>query len=341
MSARKTYIVYYEWANTAGNHAGMAYLFRALKQWNKKDVCLIKIPTGINDWKRRVQKLYTYLLLLFLYLRTNEKSNIFFTEFLGNRSGNQTFMAEKLKQWKTKANLFGLVHLSEKHLLELYGKEEYIKSSLELLDKIIVFGSSLGCYFNRLGFDNERVLVTFHYVDTGYYKPDVAKQKTNQLKVIAMGSLKRNHEDLRAIIASTPDIRYDVCMGNTKLETVFSGLVNVTLHGFLSEKELLHLMQQADVSISVLEDTVGSNVITASLACGLVQVVSDVGSIRDYCDDTNTFLCQSETDFIKALNLLKQDKELKQKMSVSALNKARGIDIKEFSLFFDKIMLHE
>ncbi len=338
MSRKKTYIIYYEWANTAGNHAGMAYLFRTLKELNKKNICLIKIPTHINDWNRKFQKLYTYLLILFLYVKANKKDNVFFTEFLGNKSGNQTFIANKLKQWKIKANLLGLVHLSEKHLLELYNNDDYIRYSLSLLDKVIVLGSSLGKYFNRLGFNDDKVIVTFHYVDTNYYKPNLQKQKNEQLRVIAMGSLKRNHNDLRIIIEATPNIQYDVCMGNANLKSIFDRLDNVTLHGFLSECELLHLMQQVDVSISVLDDTIGSNVITTSLACGLVQVVSDVGSIRDYCDETNSFLCNTNEDFIKALNTISLNEKLRLNMSISTQDKAKEIDIKQFNLFFRQLI---
>lgn len=48
-------------------------------------------------------------------------------------------------------------------------------------------------------------------------------------------------------------------------------------------------MAKADLSLNVMEDTVGSNVITTSMAMGLGLIVTDVGSIRDYCDESNAF----------------------------------------------------
>lgn len=336
----KTYIVYYEWPNTAGNHAGMAYLFRSLKQRNTDTVRLIKMPTNINKWNKRIQRMYMYLMVLFLYFVVGSKNSIFFTEFLGNNSGNQTRMAHLLKKLNPTTKLYGLVHLSEKHLLELYGNDKYIISSLEVIDKVVVLGSSLGKYFDRLGF-SDKVVVTFHYVDTSYYKPNPNKPKTSNLNVIAMGSLKRNHKELRDIITATPDIMYDVCMGNTDLTAIFAGMRNVVLHGFLSEDELLSLMQQADISISVLEDTVGSNVITTSLACGLAQVVSDVGSIRDYCDETNSFLCKNKEAFIDAMYLLAENTNLREQMSTSAFIKAEKINIEIFNNWFRANIINE
>ena len=63
-------------------------------------------------------------------------------------------------------------------------------------------------------------------------------------------------------------------------------------------------MQNSDVNLSVMEDTIGSNVITTALATGMILVVSDVGSIRDYCTDKESYLCRNEQDFIDSINYL-------------------------------------
>ena len=335
---RKTYIIYYEWPSTAGNHAGMAYLFRKLKEWNKKNVRLIKIPTNISKWNSKIHKLYIYMIIIYLYVITTGKNNIFITEYLcGLDCGNLPLIAKKLQTLGTKAQLYGLAHLSEKHLLEIYGSDERIKNHLKLLDKIVVFGSSLSEYFNRLGFDEDKVIVTFHYVENSFYKP-IEKTKSQRIKAIAMGNLKRNFENLKAIIASTQNVDYHICMGNAKLEDIFSEFKNVTLYGFLNEDKFLHLMQQSDVSISVLEDTVGSNVITTSLATGLVQIVSDVGSIRDYLNESNAFICKNNNEFICALKSLEDSPELLEKMSSSALKQSETFEIKKFNEFFVELM---
>ena len=62
-----------------------------------------------------------------------------------------------------------------------------------------------------------------------------------------------------------------------------------------------HYMNDSDISLNVMKDTIGSNVICTSMATGLAMVVSDVGSIRDYCDETNACFCSSPDDFIEKI----------------------------------------
>ncbi|UVV76520.1 glycosyltransferase family 4 protein [Bacteroides fragilis] len=59
-------------------------------------------------------------------------------------------------------------------------------------------------------------------------------------------------------------------------------------------------MNKADVSLNIMKDTIGSNVIVTSMAMGLAMVVSDVGSIRDYVDESNGLFCLTSKDFIIA-----------------------------------------
>lgn len=92
-------------------------------------------------------------------------------------------------------------------------------------------------------------------------------------------------------------------------------------------------MNESDISLNVMIDTIGSNVITTLLAMNLAMVVSDVGSIREYCDDENALFCQSEVDFVESLSYLAQnfDKvhsmktasgDISKKLSISRLYKS-------------------
>src|SRR5205823_2940372 len=101
----------------------------------------------------------------------------------------------------------------------------------------------------------------------------------------------------------------------------------VLLYKYLPEHELLLKMQQADACISVMEDTVGSNSIVTGLACGLPQIVSDVGSIRDYCSMENTIFCKEVKDFVQAIRLLKQNKDLCTQMSHHARQRAQELSL--------------
>lgn len=55
---------------------------------------------------------------------------------------------------------------------------------------------------------------------------------------------------------------------------------NLKIFGYVAEDELLSLMQTSDISLNLMKDTIGSNVITTSLACGLVVVASNVDQLE-------------------------------------------------------------
>ena len=82
-----------------------------------------------------------------------------------------------------------------------------------------------------------------------------------------------------------------------------------------------------------MEDTVGSNVITTSMAMGLAIIVSDVGSIRDYCNKENAVFCMNDiNEFVEAIKKLchenhrvrimkEQSKKISSHWSIQNINK--------------------
>lgn len=87
-----------------------------------------------------------------------------------------------------------------------------------------------------------------------------------------------------------------------------------------------------------MKDTVGSNVITTSLAMGLAMVVSDVGSIRDYCDKTNTLFCKNNAeDFVNALNTLKKDPLLVSRMQNASIDLSQKLKIENVDRWFSSL----
>ena len=174
-----------------------------------------------------------------------------------------------------------------------------------------------------LGIDDNKIFKTFHYVDTEYYKPSNLKT-TDSFNVLVQGNQLRDYNLLKEIIVQCPDINFIIMQGIQDLSHLFSDIENVKLKGFVTENELLVIMQNSDASLSVMEYTLGSNVITTSMACGLAMVVSDVGSIRDYCNVENYRFCATKEEFVDALNFLKLHNEkcysMKQNSRTKALN---------------------
>jgi glycosyltransferase involved in cell wall biosynthesis len=332
----RTIIVYYDFAVTSGNHAGMAHLAKLISEELPQVEVIRSVP---HHYKlgRYVGRVYAVLLAFYFSIVLKKDDKVFFFEYLTKGTAYQTLTAQYMRSFGIKSNIYVLIHLSPQHLLELYPGVEFIRDKLALTNKIFVFGSSLSKFLKSLDVQKE-VITTFHYVDTRYYKPGRKRTvRGDKLNVICIGSLKRNFLFLRDIVAQLPQINFHILMGKKNIKTLFEDMANVKLYSFLEEEEMLELMQSCDISLSVLDDTVGSNVITTSMAVGLIQVVSDVGSIRDYCNESDSFICKQVEDYTNAIQILDQDDELLEQMKTLTLQKAATISheafIKQFKEF--------
>jgi len=330
---KKIYIIYYTWASTKNNHAGMSYFVNQLKLQSEHDIQLIQPPTLITSLIKKhyyASRIWQQIIAFYLKLMLRKNDSVMFMEYLGGwRCGGHSNIARLLKKWNIKNHRIGMVHLAKNHILESYTEENMVLD-LEHLNSILVMGSSLEKDIASLGFNN--VVRTYHYVDTNYYHPLVVPQKNNKLTVIAMGTLKRNHALIFKIAKNCPNIDFLVCAGRSTIDSLTEA--NVTVLGYMEESEMLSAMQKSDISLSIMEDTIGSNVIATSLACGLINVVSDVGSIHDYCSLENSVFCLNENDFIKALNTLAKDKNIALKKE-HARNKAIQISLDKSIQWYD------
>ena len=83
----------------------------------------------------------------------------------------------------------------------------------------------------------------------------------------------------------------------------------------------------------------GSNVIVTSLAMGLAMICSDVGSIRDYCDESNTIFCQNNdvSQFSDAITILSQNRNKLAAMQKSAIQKSKLLTIERFAQELTKL----
>ena len=105
----------------------------------------------------------------------------------------------------------------------------------------------------------------------------------------------------------------------------------------MPESELRNLMQSSDISLNMMNDTVGSNVITTSLASGLVVLASNVGSIADYITDgKDGFLFDNIQEALDKLGLLANDRTLLHTMKMNAVDKAKTLSINSFLKWFEQ-----
>ena len=253
---------------------------------------------------------------------------------------DQIYLAKYLKKHYPTIRRIGLSHLTPSNLIASgFTKEKIIEWS-NAIDLQLTLGSSLSYYFESIGIPKDKIRTGFHYVDGGYYKPNSSVSQNTRPTAIAMGNLQRNYQLLANIVQETQCVDWIICCGNnySEIHSLFKPSANLQLKKHLPEAKLKELMDQADISVNVLDDTVGSNVITTSMAMGLAMVASDVGSIRDYCDESNCIFCKNTVDdFKKNINNLASDIKLTKQMQQSSLEKSQKFKIENIHRWFNQL----
>lgn len=321
----RIFLIVTPWKNTIGNHAGMYYLAKEIKSRSQMDVKLIVQPV-IKGYKSHIKTaIKNFFIGLRLRMSVKRNDAVLFMEYL-DQSVKQSQIARHLNGH---AKVLALAHLVPARYDAEYS-DDALASEFKYVDKMLVFGHSLRDYFISRGIDADKVDVTYHYADTKFYFPDNKKRDKN-LSVICMGNMQRNYDAIVPVIRSNPDITFHVCMGIVNIEDKFKDFDNVALHGFMSEVELRDLMQRCHISLNIMYDTIGSNVISTSLATGLCVMASNVGSIADYIDHgANGLLFNNINELNEQLDMLKNNPAKLIELGEKAALRARGLDIDKF-----------
>lgn len=334
------YLISRAWQNTLNNHAGITYLCNELAKMDMLSFQSIVIPSfglgkSVNpvvdkckaiclNYKR---KRFYGKILEKLFCEMKDGDCVFLMEYLDG--SNIQNVAMRIKREKPLVRLFAMAHLVPEKITKLYPKDEELNTQIQCIDKLFTLGHSLTNYFISRNVDRSKLVTTFHYVDSYYYNSNI--ENHNEMKVIVMGNQMRNVHLLKEIVNKCPLVKFVICQGMNDFTSLFRENENVELIPFVEEYELRKLMQNSDVSLNVMNDTIGSNVIVTSLAMGLAMICSDVGSIRDYCDNTNCLFCNNDVeDFVRAIITLSNDKKLLSSMRNAALESAKTLSICRF-----------
>lgn len=355
------YLVVQDWNNTHGNHAGMVHMCKLLKESYPKDyeVIIKPQPKGFpynrnfngqikRIWNHFITKPYYYNYTFHkeymklcnpMFRSLKEEDEVFLLEYLLPEAP-QLSLAKYIRKNFPGVRIYALSHLTVSYFENKMGffHKKMIKGWSDSVDKMLTLGSSLTEFFFNNGVPKEKLNTGFHYVDSQYYCKSQTLRDHDPLRVIAMGNLQRDYSLLATVVKGTPKVHYTICHGRTPVGNLFDGCKNVLLKGFLSEDELRHQMDIADVSINIMEDTIGSNVITTSLAMGLAMVVSNVGSIHDCCSKENTLFCNnSAQSFIDAINYLNNNHEVVMKMKEVSLKDSHRLNIENVHKWFNEL----
>lgn len=354
------YLIVQDWQSTHGNHAGMKHMCDLLvakypdeykvfvkecsRTWKSPRTFMEKICWRLYGKYAKEHYLKKTYPLEYLELCSPMFSNL--------KAGDEVFLLEYLLPWASqyelacyirenypKVKIYALSHLTGKYFDEMTAKEpDLIQKWAKPVDKLLTLGSSLSSYFEKAGVSKEKISTGFHYVDSDFYQKQDTIEVHTPLRVIMMGALQRDYGMLAEIVKCCPEVHWTICRGRNNVDDLFPKTPNVVLKGFLEEDELRHQMDIADVSLNIMEDTVGSNVITTSMSMGLAMIVSDVGSIRDYCDKTNAcFASLSKDSFIEIIQTLSGNAEKVSNMKIASLKKAKALNINKLNYWFNNL----
>ena len=343
------YLIVQQWPNTKGNHAGMSHMCDLLVSAHPDEYKKIEIQETLNCPRRKHRLiraiLYPYYKLRYInpFMKRNfsviEKivqkattnDNFFLLEYHLFEAG-QNFLAQKIKKYHPSTKIYALSHLSPTKLIQIGFDKKTILKWEQYVDIQLTLGSSLSHFFESIGISPNKIKTGFHYVDDSFYFNDLTTQKNrSNLNAIVIGNIQRNYTLLSEIIKKTPYINWTICGGLFNLTNEIPPSPNVTLKGFIKETELKKLMESSDISVNVVDDTVGSNVITTSMAMGLAIISSDVGSIHDYCTEKNAIFCQNNVDsFSSAIYTLANNATLLKQMQQASIKASKQFSIEKF-----------
>ena len=340
------YLINQDWYNTSNNHAGIKYLCNKLVEMYPHSYRAISnpavLPPAAKRPRNRILRKIQYWRAMISHRKNlqtifNEVSSnitpddkIILMEYMEVLYPMDT-LAMKFKKALPNNKLYAMVHLVPARLDKDFKSDDKFREWLSHVDKVLTLGHSLTDYLIARGVAKDKIVTTFHYVDDYYFNNNPLKVG-NPVQVIAMGSQMRNIPLLSKIVADNPEAKFVICQGFSDLSSYFSESKNVRLIPFVPENELRKLMEESDISLNVMEDTIGSNVIVTSLAMGLAMVCSDVGSIHDYCSESNTFFCLNDKpkNFTDAIQKLSSDDALLCRMKQASREKSKNLSIDNF-----------
>lgn len=358
------YLIVQDWQSTHGNHAGMVHMCKLLKdKWpDEYEVYIKPQPRTFenakgNDLIHRAIRWYNAKRTQYYIKHTypREYLDLCNPMFRKLKPGDEVFLLEYLIPWCSQHELacyirkhypsvkiYALSHLTVKYFKETVtlSNPNIVRDWSQPIDKMLTLGSSLSKYFMDNGVEKSKISTGFHYVDCEYYSKQLANENENSkpLTVITMGALQRDYSMLADVVSKCPGIHWIICKGRKNVDDMFKKSQNIELKGYLSEKELRDQMERADVSLNIMEDTVGSNVITTSMSMGLAMIVSDVGSIRDYCDEGNAVLCKNNVyDIVEAVKYLKSNKKRLLEMRKNSIEKSKLLSIENVHKWFSNL----
>ena len=178
------------------------------------------------------------------------------------------------------AQVIGTFHTSARRQERVHG--EY---PLENYDWISVVSKTQIPWFLDRGYPKERIRVTYHGVDTNYFRP-APRTESDILRLLLVGSTERDHDFMSRLCRALNPKHYEVTvLTNAAHHALYRDIPCVRVPAFLPDKGLLAAYQQADLMVMPLLDCTANNAVLEAMACGTPVLTNRVGGIPEYVSD--------------------------------------------------------
>lgn len=162
-----------------------------------------------------------------------------------------------------------------------------IDGPLRQLSGAVCVGTSQQEYLSKI-IGADKVFFAPLGVDTEYYTPPASFASRDPNLCIMVGENYRDFPTLRGVIELVaymrPQTRF-VAVLPPRCYDLVGAHPNLTMRSQVPEDELLSLYRSASLMVLPLKDATANNALLESMGCGLPQVVTDVGSTRDYTSE--------------------------------------------------------
>jgi len=163
---------------------------------------------------------------------------------------------------------------------------------LNLLDGVILVGSSQRDFFRANLSDPDKLFVVPHGVDIDYFTP-IPWRPAETITCLAVGSFLRNFDLLSKIAAtleSERNIRFVIVAPRSATGSLVDRRNVEVVHG-LSDDALRTTYHDADLFLLAAHDVTANNALLEAMACGLPVIAEEVGSVHDYVGSDNAVVC--------------------------------------------------
>lgn len=139
----------------------------------------------------------------------------------------------------------------------------------------------------------EKIFFIPHGIDTDFFHPSIPFAEREDNICLFVGNFLRDFKTFKKvmrIVHSKNNVIQFVVITRQENFKHFRDEKNIVLKTKLEDEELLHYYQKATLFLQCMEDCTANNSVLESLACGLPMVVTDIGGIRDYVDESSAVL---------------------------------------------------